>query len=434
MALFALIGLAACADRDPVLVGDRLGVRDVLESQGGADVIPENQSRAIALAAQQSNASWPQSAVSPAYRTDHAALGLPLQPLWSLSIGAGDSRRQRLNTDPVVADGRIYTMDAESQVRAVSTAGALLWSYDLIPLRDGVEQGQGGGLAFADGRLFVSSGFGTLTALDAASGQEIWTQRLGNTATGKPTVAGDLVYVVGGDSTGWAIEAGNGRIRWQIEGQGDSNNVAGGPAPAVDDDLVIFSFGEAFVQAAFRKGGLGRWGADILGRRTGVTVAGIDDITGDPLIDGSTVYVGNHSGRVVALSTGDGERLWTAKHGALGPVWPAGDSVFFVSDRNQLIRLDAATGEQIWAVDLPGYKPERRPQRRRDTAFAHHGPILAGGRLIVASSDGLLRYFDPTDGALAGQTPIDGGATTRPVVAGGTLYVVSKKGVLHAYR
>jgi hypothetical protein len=38
------------------------------------------------------------------------------------------------------------------------------------------------------------------------------------------------------------------------------------------------------------------------------------------------------------------------------------------------------------------------------------------------------------DGALVQEIAIPGGATTRPVVANGTLYVVSRKGVLHAYR
>ena len=60
--------------------------------------------------------------------------------------------------------------------------------------------------------------------------------------------------------------------------------------------------------------------------------------------------------------------------------------------------------------------------------------VIAGGRLIVASTDGMLRSFAAEDVALLSSVPIAGGATTRPVVAEGTLYVVSGKGVLHAYR
>ena len=70
----------------------------------------------------------------------------------------------------------------------------------------------------------------------------------------------------------------------------------------------------------------------------------------------------------------------------------------------------------------------------QDSIHAHYGPVLAGGRLHVASSDGMLRSFDPASGALVGQAQIPGGAATAPVVAGQTLYVVSRDGQLHAFR
>jgi outer membrane protein assembly factor BamB len=66
--------------------------------------------------------------------------------------------------------------------------------------------------------------------------------------------------------------------------------------------------------------------------------------------------------------------------------------------------------------------------------FAHHGPVVAGGRVIVTSGDGMMRSFDPADGTLTGTVEVPGGATTAPVVAGATLYVVSRKGQLLAFR
>ena len=435
LGVLAAASLAGCGDPEVVLPGERLGVRDVLQiGTSDAATVPDNAARPAALPPQTSNAAWPQRGTSVHARIDHAAFSGALTPSWAVDIGEGDTRRRRLNVDPVVADARVFTVSADHRVRAVSTAGEVLWSFDLTPLRDEPWQAQGGGLAVEDGRLFVASGFGTLTALDPETGREIWTQRLGNTATGAPSVRDGVVYVVSGDEVAWALEADDGRIRWQIEGRGDVNNLAGAPAPAIDDKYVLFSFGAGTVQAAFRQGGLRLWSADILGRRNGVALSSVDDVSGDPLIAGDTVFAGNHSGRVVALNVSSGERLWTARHGALGPLWPGGDSVYFVSDRNRLIRLDRETGAQIWAVDLPGYEPSRNPNRRRDSAYANLGPILAGGRLIVAGSDGLLRAFDPEDGRLVTSAEIPGGATTRPLVAGGVLYVVSARGVLHAFR
>lgn len=432
-ALLGLTALAACDRPEAVLPGERIGAREILQDGATDGAVPANRAQAISLGGM-SNGIAAQSPVSPFARTGHAALSLPLQPVFATDIGAGDTKRNRLNVDPVSDGSRIFTMDSAHTVSAISTSGQVIWQKSMVGPRDSASQAQGGGLAVEGGRLYVASGFGKVTALDAATGAEAWTQQLGGTATGAPTVRGGLVYLTSSDSVGWAIETATGRIRWRIDYPEDFSNVAGAPSPAVDGEMVVFAFGSGALQAAFRQGGLRRWTADVAGSRNGSALASITDITGDPLISNGVVYAGNHSGRVVALSLSGGERLWTARMGALDAVWPAGDSVFLVSDINQLVRLDAKTGAQIWAVDLPGYKTVKKPQKKRDSAYANHGPILAGGRLIVASSDGLIRAFDPATGQLVGTTRIDGGATTRPIVVNGTLYVVSSEGVLHAYR
>ena len=111
---------------------------------------------------------------------------------------------------------------------------------------------------------------------------------------------------------------------------------------------------------------------------------------------------------------------------------PAGDSIFMVSDRNELLRLSARDGSRLWARELPFFTKSK--PRRQNEIYAHHGPIIAGGRLIIASNDGLMRFFNPQNGATIGSVAIPGGATTEPVVAGSTLYVVSTDGKLLAFR
>jgi outer membrane protein assembly factor BamB len=116
----------------------------------------------------------------------------------------------------------------------------------------------------------------------------------------------------------------------------------------------------------------------------------------------------------------------------MSPVAVAGGSVFAVTDRAQLVRLDAATGEVIWRTDLPYFRAARLA--RREGTFVHHGPVLAGGRLWVASSDGSLRGFDPASGRLAARLELPGGAASRPIAFGDALYVVDREGRLNAFR
>lgn len=429
-----LLFLSACEEQETILPGKREPLRGA-EELASVDVITqdgENRSEPLSLPARQDNASWTQSHVSPAVRVSHPAFGGAMKPLWAADIGAGNSRHGRITADPVVAGGKIFTLDSEAQVSAVSTSGQLVWSKSLVPARDAGRDASGGGLAYADGKLFISSGFGLMTALDAETGAELWQQKLQAPGTGTPSVSGGLVYLVAGDKTAWALETETGRIRWQLAAASDKNNILGGAAPAVNDRLVVFSYGSNELQAAFKQGGLRLWDAIIPGRRAGFARSRITDVTGGPVIVGDTIYAGTHSGRMVALETASGARKWTVEEGPMSPVWVAGGSIFLVSEGNDLVRLDAETGAYVWSQELPFFIKDR-PRRQRGV-FAHYGPVLAGGRLYVASSEGLIRAFDPEDGSQTGQAEIRGGASSAPVFAGGVMYVVSGNGQLLAFR
>jgi outer membrane protein assembly factor BamB len=164
----------------------------------------------------------------------------------------------------------------------------------------------------------------------------------------------------------------------------------------------------------------------------GRAFANSGDITGDPVVSGGVVYVGTAAGRTGAFREDTGARIWTAEDGAVNPALVFGGSVFVVSDEGRLIRLDAGSGQRVWATDLPEFV-EPKP-RNYGRVFAHFGPVLAGGRLVTVSSDGLLRQYDPASGAVVGTVPVPGGAASSPALAGGMLFVVTARGQLLAFR
>ncbi len=428
--------LAGCSDEEVILTGNRIDVRETLggepfvfrEEEGAETEV----NRAFAMPATVANAAWTHTAGGPTHRIDHPALNASLQRVWSTNIGAGNSRKHRITSDPIVAEGRIFTVDSRAKVSATGTNGAALWTTDLTPATDREGDASGGGVAFGEGRVIATTGFGEVVALDPATGGILWRQRLDAPATSSPTVKDGLVYAISRDNRAWAIDVSDGRVQWQLPGTPSVSGISGGAGPAVTDTVAIFPFASGELVAALRQGGVRVWGATVSGSRRGRAYANVTDIVADPVVVDDIIYTGNQSGRAVAISLNSGTRLWTANDGAYGPVWVAGGSVFLVSDEAELVRLDAETGTEIWSTELPYFK--RANIRRRDAVFAHYGPVLAGGRLWVASDDGNLRSFDPETGALTGSTDIPGGAASNMAVAGGTLYVISDNGQLHAFR
>lgn len=450
--------LAGCGPREDILPGERFGVRETDAAQAAQAAredpeiptppqpqpgqpptrvalrpyVVEGEPAPLALPPAQTNAAWTHAGGNPAHRIPHPALDRSLVAVWQADIGAGNRRRLRLTAAPVVAGGRIFTMDAESVVQATDTQGRVLWRQTLTPPSERAGEASGGGLAVADGALFVTTGYGNLHRLEPATGREVWRQALEALPSAAPTVAGGLVYLTTRDSRAWAIDADTGRVLWQIEGATAGAVLSNGASPAIAGRAVIFPFGSGEVIAVLRQGGLRLWTTSVTGQRVGRAYAEVGDITADPVIVGETAYVGTPTGRLVAFDTVTGDRRWTAQQGAFGPVKVEGGSVFFLSDTNELVRVDAEDGSEIWSATLPLYATER--VRRRKRVFAHYGPLLAGGRLIVVSSDGLLREIDPTSGQIIGQRDLGADAAAPPVIAGSTLYVLTGDGRLTAFR
>ncbi|MFT7311685.1 MAG: outer membrane protein assembly factor BamB, partial [Paracoccaceae bacterium] len=263
----ALLGtaglLAGCDQGAPPLPGERVDVRpqeDVATNEDGSRV---QVSVPIALPAPVNHAQWTHRGGSALHKVTHPALGASLVRVWSADIGSGNSKRYRISADPVVAEGRIYTLDSRAGVMAHSLTGKTLWSVDATPASDNNTDATGGGLAFGAGRLFVTTGFGELLALDPATGDVIWRQSFDASVSGAPTVQDDMVYVMARDNAAFAVRADNGRLAWTLPGAPSGSEMLSGAGPAVTERAAIFPSGNSELVAALTESGVRSWVASI---------------------------------------------------------------------------------------------------------------------------------------------------------------------------
>ena len=426
--------LAACRERELILEGERLDTRTVLTPDSPAiEGVAHPTGAPLSLPGARANADWTHPGGNAAHDGGHVALpGGGQQLIFATAIGAAQGRRHRITAAPVVGGGLVFAMDGMSRVTAVTTGGGTAWSVDLTPPNEKTESVSGGGLALEGGLLVATTGFGEVVALDMASGRIAWRQRIESAISGSATIAGGTVYALGRDATGWAIRASDGRVLWQVALRRDISGWQGYSAPAVDGDLVVFPAASGQLLAVDRATGEERWTAQVAGSRVGRAISFIRDMTGQPVINGGQVIAGTSSGRIAAFDRATGAPIWSHGDGAMSVPVVAGNAIFAIDDESRLIRLERGSGARVWAIPLPEFVDAK--VKKQEQVWAHYGPVLAGGRLVVASSDGVLRSFDPTSGALVGQAALPGGAATSPSVAGGTVYVTSRTGQLLAYR
>lgn len=434
-----LLALLAACERDVILDGPRFSVRTPLAqtlNEDGSPATPApdgpaNVAQPISLPRAANLAEWTHRGGSASHSLPHGTLSAAPQRVFSVKIGAGNTRGARISATPVAAGGRIFAMDAGHNVVALGGEGAVLWTADITPAFDTNADVSGGGLAVMGGTVFATSGAGEVIALDAATGAVQWRQRLDSALSGPPTAQGGQVYAMGRNGSAAALDGASGRILWQLEGSTRAGGMLGAGAAASDGAQVYLPYAGGQLDAVSRAGDL-VWSAGVAGQRLGRAYTGFGDITGDPVISNGVIYVGTAAGKTAAISAQTGQRIWTAGEGALNAPLVVGGSVFVVNDQARLVRLDGATGAVIWAIEMP-YFENQRPKRQK-AITAHYGPVLAGGRIVVASGDGALRLFDPASGAIVGQGDIPGGAASSPALVGGMLLVMGQNGQLHAFR
>ena len=432
----AALALAACGDNDPPLPGPREPVRASAAAE--AAEAATRGAAPISLPAERLNADWThRNGTAGGGGAGNPALAPVPQLRWSATIGEGEGKRSRILTAPVVAGGLVFAMDAAGRLSAFGARdGRTSWTRSLVPEGQELDSGPGGGIALAGGAMYVTTGFGEIHALSPSSGGTIWRNALSAPVRASPAVRDGRVIVVARDDVAYAFAAGSGEELWTVAASGGTG-LLGGATPAVSGGIAVLPFASGEVLGVRPSNGFREWGVAVGSGRRDLSRNNINDISGDPVIVGGSIFVANQSGRTTRIEADNGLRLWTMAEGAYGPVVPVGGSLFFVSDEGALLRANAATGEVVWTTELPQFQPPRRflfSRGEPTTAVVHFGPVLAGSRLWVASADGFLRAFSPTSGALVAEIVLPGGAAAPPAVAGGVMYVVSRDGQLLAFQ
>ncbi|QTD98032.1 serine/threonine-protein kinase [Streptomyces cyanogenus] len=279
------------------------------------------------------------------------------------AISRDGSRRWkvRLGDDvstPVATRDAVYCVvglhgDGVRRLTAVSPSGSPLWTRTLgdeghaVPVLLGTD-------------VLVSIGGTDAGGLRsyASDGSENWTARTPAGPTGTPLVAAGTVYTGSYGDELLALDARDGKRKWQVPGGTDVTVLA------LAGTTLITDSGPA--RQGFRVSD---------GRRLWRRDAGAGPLTAGT----RSLAVGAEQGTVYAVRAADGSRAWAydVEGGTAEPrVVVAGDTVY------------ARAGDRVWALDLNG-------RRRWDAALGRaaaddqHTPLARGSRLYVPSGTGV---------------------------------------------
>jgi outer membrane protein assembly factor BamB len=377
------------------------------------------------------NPVWPQPDGYPTHTLQHTQASGNLDVLWTGSFGNGSDNDSRLNARPVVSDGVVYMLDASGELSAVDAeTGDLRWSVEFEGPSKRDQMSFGGGLTFDNGRIYAHAGYNYFVALDARTGSEIWRTEMQMPFHGAPTVVADRVFVSSDDNELLSIDADTGVVQWNYQGILENARLLTAPSPAVLGDVIVAPFASGELVALNAQNGNPIWSDSLTRSSTLTAMSEINDIAGSPVIFEGVVYAMSHSGIMVAIDIRSGERLWSVPAGGLHTPWVVGDFLYAVTNESEVICVDRHTGAIHWITQLPNFENEQNHEKR----IAWSGPIMASGRVFLASSAGDAVIINAYDGVVMREFDLRDNVFVAPVIANETIYIVTDEARIIALR
>jgi outer membrane protein assembly factor BamB len=382
---------------------------------------------------------WPLPGGTPDQAPEHVEAAPAFQIAWRRGIGEGSDRGRHVVAPPVIANGRVFTMDGQARITASDAAtGERVWSVDLTPREGRDREAYGGGVAYQDGKLFVGSGFRFVAALNADTGAELWRFTTESPVHTAPTASTGRVFAIDTDNQLYALDQQNGQLAWSHQGLVEPARILASSSPAISGEAVIAPYSSGELTALRAANGNPLWSEALSRTNRTNALSEIRDISGRPVVYRGDVYAASHSGVFAAVDLRTGSRKWDLPVSSTATPWPAGDVVYVVSKAGELIAVNRDSGQVYWVKDLSSSRTRKEGGLwgigDRTVRPTWQGPVLASGRLILVSSDGEAIALNPKTGEQSASLDLGRPAYLTPVAANGLLYVLLDDATLVAIR
>ena len=301
-------------------------------------------------------------------------------------------------------DGTVLALDAQS--------GRELW------------RGSAGGKLSAgvgsDGRFAaVVTSEGELVVLE--QGQVKWRKSVGVRVNTAPLVAGERVFVLGADRGVQAFDVIDGRKLWSLQRAGDPLTLTQNGVLAAFKDTLVVGQGPRMAGVDPLQGTL-RWEVPVGSPRGANEIERLADLVGPAGRVGDVLCARSFQAAVGCVDAEKGTIVWSKNIGGTDGVSADAQFVFGADASDRVTAWKTASGEVAWSSDKLQYR-------------GLSSPLSVGKTVVFGDEDGTVHWLSRETGEAQLRLSTDGGAiVAAPVVSGTTMLVVTRKGGLFAFR
>lgn len=260
---------------------------------------------------------------------------------------------------------------------------------------------------------------GKLVALEA--GRVAWQKPLAVRVSTAPLVAGERVFVLGTDRSVHAFDAQDGQKLWSVQRPNDPLTLAQAGVVIAYKDTLLVGQGSRLAGLDPRNGSV-KFDIAVASPRGTNEVERLADLVGPAARVGDVVCARSFQAAVGCVNAQQGTLSWTRPTGGTNGVAADDQAVFAADASDRITAWKAATGEVLWTSDKLMYR-------------GLSAPLIVGKAVVFGDAEGVLHFLSRDQGAAVLRLPTDGSAIlSAPVISGSTMLVFTKAGGVFAFR
>ena len=335
--------------------------------------------------------------------------------VWSTGVGKGLDKAGR-QLRPAYSSGSLYAADYKGLLMAIdATSGSKRWEIKTkLPFT--------GGPGISGNLLLMGTENGEVFAFDASTGTQRWSANVTSEVLAAPAEADGIVVVRCVDGRVFGLDADTGQRLWIYDHNVPLLTLRGNAPLLLRAGVVFIGYDGGQVVALRKDDGSLMWEQTLVTTEGRTELERLSDIDGQLVFIASDLLVSSYKNRLASLAADSGRLLWFKDVSSATGVSVDRVNLALSDKDGNLWLLDRRNGAESWKHD--------QLQNRGLTR-----PVFYGSFIVVGDMDGYLHWINISNGQFAAREKVGGkGFSGPPLVVGNTLYVMTKKGNLTAFR
>ena len=335
--------------------------------------------------------------------------------VWSTGVGKGLDKAGR-QLRPAYSSGALYAADYKGLLMAIdATSGSKRWEIKTkLPFT--------GGPGISGNLLLMGTENGEVFAFDASTGTQRWSANVTSEVLAAPAEADGIVVVCCVDGRVFGLDTDTGQRLWIYDHNVPLLTLRGNAPLLLRAGVVFIGYDGGQVVALRKDDGSLMWEQTLVTTEGRTELERLSDIDGQLVFIASDLLVSSYKNRLASLAADSGRLLWFKDVSSATGVSVDRVNLALSDKDGNLWLLDRRNGAESWKHD--------QLQNRGLTR-----PVFYGSFIVVGDMDGYLHWINISNGHFAAREKVGGkGFSGPPLVVGNTLYVMTKKGDLTAFR